>query len=520
MNQSADRSSGAIAAVIFDMDGVVTDTAEAHFAAWKAVFDDVLERRGASCPFTRADYLAHVDGVPRLDGVRRFLASRGIDLPEGDAGDRGTHSVRGIGTLKNDRFRAWLADNRVPVFDDARALIEGLRRGGVKLGVFSASRNARQVLESAGLADLFGAVVDGAEVAELGLAPKPAPDQLVETARRLDCAPAATAVLEDALSGVRAGAAGRFALVVGVDRQRDDGGAQRHALRAGGANLVTGDLRRLLLPDGGGLRTLDRLPLVWDRLDELRARLDGRRLAVFLDFDGTLSPIVADYRAATIPDETRAAIARLAERVATAAISGRDLADVRDRVGVDGLFYAGSHGFDIAGPGGLAARPDAAEGFVEPIEAADAELRAALAGIVGVEVERKTFSLAVHVRQAAEGDVQAVEDAVDAVVGRHEKLRKDRGKKVFEVQPRADWDKGRAVSWLLSHTRLGEGGALPLYVGDDLTDEDAFATLADAGLGVAVREGGRVTLADYALADPADVRRFVDWLADREAEGR
>jgi alpha,alpha-trehalase len=515
MGDQAEPADGTIAAVILDMDGVVTDTAEAHFAAWKAVFDDLLAQRGGERPFGRDDYLQHVDGVPRHDGIRRFLAARGIELPEGGEDDEGTGSVRGIGNLKNARFHAWLEANRVPVFEDSRALIDGLKRAGIRVGVFSASRNARRVLASAGVADAFDATVDGTDADDLGLAPKPAPDELAETARRLGCSPRQTAVIEDAEAGVEAGAAGRFALVIGIDRQEADG-AHRHALRAHGADLVTRDLRRVLMPDGSGLKTLDRLPSVWDRIGEIGERLGARRAAVFLDFDGTLSPIVPDYRDAAIPEAMRAAVRRLAERTDVAIISGRDLDDVRARAGIEGAIYAGSHGFDIAGPGGLRERPEEADALSGPLDTAEAELRAALSGIDGARIERKTFAIAIHYREVAEGNVPAIEDAVDAVAATQDRLRKGRGKKVIELQPRLDWDKGRAVDWLRANTSLGRDGALPVYIGDDLTDEDAFGALSEGGLLVAVRGDRRPTLADYALSDTDDVCRFIDWLAERE----
>lgn len=519
MNTPQCTDDGSFAAVIFDMDGVVTDTAEAHFAAWKAVFDSFLakhdkDNQDEDRPFSRQDYLSYVDGVPRHDGIRRFLRARGIELPEGEGDDAGFDTVRGLGNLKNRHFGEWLADHAVCVFDDAVEMIRALKATGLKTGIFSASRNAARVIESAGLRDTFDVAVDGADAHERGLAPKPAPDQLVETARLLGVTPENAVVVEDAVSGVEAGANGRFGLVIGVNRQQENPEQQRHALRANGADLVTRDLRQLLLPDGGGLKTLDRLPLVWDRINAFGERVKGRRLAVFLDFDGTLSPIVEDYRDATITDATRAAIRRLAKKWPVAIISGRDLADVRERVGIEDAFYAGSHGFDIAGPGGLQERPEVAEGFLDAIAAAGKALGEATSGIEGAKVERKSFSIAVHYREVAEGDVETLEKAVDQVVGDHEKLRKGRGKKVIEIQPRADWDKGRAVEWLLSHTRMGEGDALPLYLGDDLTDEDAFAALGARGLGIAVRGDGRATLADYALTNPDDVRRFLDWLND------
>ena len=219
------------------------------------------------------------------------------------------------------------------------------------------------------------------------------------------------------------------------------------ALRAHGADIVVRDLRRLQTDDGEALRTVERLPSVFDTTAELNKRIGTRPPAVFLDYDGTLTPIVRDYCKADISRDTVDAVAQLAERFPTAVISGRDLDDVRRRIGLDQVFYVGSHGFDIAGPHVLHERPDEAASFLRSIEAADAELREAIAGIEGAEIERKTFSVAAHFRNVAEPAVEKVEQAVDRFVGRHPELRKGRGEKVFEIQPRADWDKGRAVEW-------------------------------------------------------------------------
>lgn len=251
----------AIAAAIFDMDGVVTDSAEAHFAAWKETFDEVLARHAsgdAARPFSRADYRTHVDGVPRLDGVRRFLASRGIDLPEdapGRGDEEGLDTVRGVGVAKNRRFRSRLQQTPAPAYDDTTALIRALKRRGIAVGIFSASRNAARVLESAGVRDLFDATVDGIDARALGLPGKPDPAMLVACARRLGAEPARTVVFEDAVSGVEAGIAGGFGLVVGVDREREETG-HADALREAGAGLVLRDVARFLdrLPDHGERR--------------------------------------------------------------------------------------------------------------------------------------------------------------------------------------------------------------------------------------------------------------------------
>lgn len=512
MTQPDAAKAGGLRAAIFDTDGVITDTAEAHFASWKAVFDEVLAETGTGGTFTRNDYLKHVDGVPRHDGVRGFLGAFGIDLPTGAEDDDSLTSVSGIARAKNRRFTEWLAENRVPVFDDAVALIEGLRADGLAPGVFSSSRNATAVLQAAGVAGLFDAVLDGAGAAALGLAPKPAPAPLIECARRIGATPGETAVFEDATSGVAAGAAGRFALVVGVNRQTPAPARARHhhALRAAGADLVVHDLRQLLLPGGDGLRTLARLPAAPDTHAAIAAVTGGRPVAVFLDYDGTLSPIVTDYRKAGLPDATRAALALLSERVPVAVISGRDRADVEARVGLPDIYYAGSHGFDIAGPGGLRERPEAGERALGAIEAASIALDAAIADIPGARVEAKTFSIAVHYREVAPDRVPEVEAAADRAAEAHPALRLGRGKKVIELQPRADWDKGRAVDWLRRRTPMGAGDPLPIYIGDDLTDEDAFAALAGVGVGLAVRGAeDRATLADFGLPDTDAVRRVL-----------
>ncbi|WP_349369714.1 trehalose-phosphatase [Salinarimonas sp.] len=522
MTMIAGADEEAIAAAIFDMDGVVTDSAEAHFAAWKETFDEVVREHAfgeAARPFTRADYREHVDGVPRFDGVRRFLASRGIALPEGEPGEERLDSVQGVGTAKNRRFQRWLEEKPVPTYEDTIAFIHALKRRGIRVGIFSASRNAVRVLDSAGVRDLFDAKVDGIDAREADLPGKPEPDVLIACARRLGAEPARTMVFEDAVSGVQAGAKGRFRLVVGVNREDERADSHGVDLRAHGADLVTRDLRRLLADDGLSLRATDTLPDPLEERDAFARRLGDRPLAVFLDYDGTLTPIVEDFTAAGLSPEMEATLERLGRATKVAVISGRDLEDVQNRVRLPEIYYAGSHGFDIAGPASLRARPGEAERFLPALDAAEGALRDRLADIAGARIERKTFSIAVHWRGAAEADVARIEDHVDSVVEAHETLRKSRGKKVFQIQPRTDWDKGRAVRWLLDHTPMGEGEPCPLYVGDDLTDEDAFAALDADGIGIVVRDGARATAADYAIDDPDAVRRFLDMLAER-AEGR
>lgn len=234
-------------AVLFDLDGVLTPTAAVHAEAWRRVFDAFLSDRagrtgGEAGVFTQADYLATVDGRPRYDGVRTFLASRNIILPEGDPSDPpGFDSVCAIGNMKNEMFNRVLLDEGVDAYPGSLALLDHLSALGVAAGVVSSSANAVAVLDGAGISERFAAVVDGREARRLGLEGKPSPDTFLEGARRLGFTPAEVAVVEDAASGVTAGRAGGFGLVVGVDRDGEPG-----RLEAAGADLVVEDLAELL----------------------------------------------------------------------------------------------------------------------------------------------------------------------------------------------------------------------------------------------------------------------------------
>jgi beta-phosphoglucomutase family hydrolase len=230
-------------AVAFDLDGVVTNTALLHEAAWKQLFDEFLSRRIASgaqafAPFTPDDYRKYVDGRPRRDGIRTFLAARKVTIPEGDASDgldRAT--VSGLGRRKNELFLQALEHRGVEVYADAVALTRRLRHDGFKTAVVSASKNCEAVLRAAGIADLFDAKVDGIDQERLGLRGKPAPDTFLEAASRLAVAAARMVVIEDALVGVAAARAGNFGLVLGIDR-----GAGPGALKEHGADAVLSSL--------------------------------------------------------------------------------------------------------------------------------------------------------------------------------------------------------------------------------------------------------------------------------------
>jgi len=237
-----------VRACLFDLDGVLTDTASVHTKAWKAMFDAYLSQRAKSngekfVPFDEgADYRQYVDGKKREDGVRSFLSSRGIELPEGSPDDPDSaDTIYGLGNRKNDMFQKVLHDDGVKVFDGSRRYLEAVSAAGLGIAVVSASANTPDVLKITGLDRFIQQRVDGNTLREEHLPGKPAPDSFLRGAQLLDVAPDAAAVFEDALSGVAAGRAGNFGFVVGVDRV-----GQAEELRKNGADVVVTDLAELL----------------------------------------------------------------------------------------------------------------------------------------------------------------------------------------------------------------------------------------------------------------------------------
>jgi trehalose-phosphatase len=499
-------------AVIFDLDGVVTRTARVHAQAWKKMFDPYLQDKapaGQYKPFNiHDDYELYVDGKPRYEGAKSFLQSRGIQIPYGSPDDPpGKETVCGLGNKKNELFLELLESQGAETYPSTVVLVHELRAGGFGTAVISASKNCGAILRSAQLSDLFDAKVDGVDAERLGLKGKPWPDVFLQASRELGVSPSRAAVVEDSLAGVEAGRRGGFGLVIGVARKGNAG-----RLREKGADIVVDDLAQVR-PGSNEVHAgtgMNKLPSALGRQRDMLKEANGRPLVFFLDYDGTLTPIVSRPELAQLPAGLRNVLKSLSLRFPVAIVSGRDLEDIKNLVQVDSMYYAGSHGFDITGPEGKQAQYQKGRDYLPFLDRAERSLRDWLRDIPGSLVERKRFSLAVHYRLVGAENLDAVKNAVQRAAAQEPRLRITTGKKVYDFRPDINWDKGKALLWLMEMMGLGESKGTPVYIGDDVTDEDAFKAIKESGFGIVVGEESRPTAARFRLKNPEEVRRFLE----------
>lgn len=256
--------------------------------------------------------------------------------------------------------------------------------------------------------------------------------------------------------------------------------------------------------------SLEVLPHALRDNNDLLKVFNGREPVLFLDYDGTLAPIVSDPKQAIMSGDTRSILEKLSSVINVAIVSGRDRQDVEAKVAFDHLIYAGSHGYDISGPDGFGFQlPEGREALVDLDEATE-RLQQQLGGVQGAVVERKKYAIAVHYRNVMEADVPKVKSAVENVLKDHEKLKKGEGKKILELKPAVDWHKGKAVLWLMQKLNFDEERYIPVFIGDDITDEDALKSIEKVGLGILVGSHGQKTAATFKLDSIEEVNEFLE----------
>ncbi len=498
-----------IEALIFDLDGVITQTRKTHKKAWKEMFDLFFkEQNYKQQSMSEKDYIEYVDGKPRYQGVESFLQSRGIDLPLGTpVDDPGFDTICALGNIKNRLFNEVLDRDGVDIYSDAVDWLKHWRQKGVKTAIVSSSKNCLKIIEAANIKELFDTRVDGLVSEELGLNGKPDPDIFTEAARRLKVRPENSVVFEDATSGVKAGQKGYFGLVVGVNRFDN-----KQALLDNGADITIDNFSQLDLTDKELIEDYfyrQGIPVFPDA-DSVFHIFSKRKPAVFLDYDGTLSPIVSKPEDAILSDEMKITLKELANKFTVAIVTGRDKEDVENLVGLKELIYAGSHGYIITGPDGLFMEHPDSKKIIPRLDEIEQEIEKILAEKTqGTQVDRKRYAIGIHYRNARMEDEEVVFELVDKILEKYPGHKKGEGKKIVEIKPDIDWHKGKAVEWILNALQMSDReDVIPVFIGDDITDEDAFVALKDKGIGILVGGHGQKTAATYALKNVFQVREF------------
>lgn len=477
-------------AMILDMDGVVTNTREMHFDAWKISIDQFLSEHGDKTLFEKKDYAKYVDGKTREEGIFSFMQSRKINLS--------SESIKALGIKKNQLYLKKLREIGPEVFEDSVKAIKSWKDQGIPVAIISSSRNCSEVLEKAGIKNLFDAQIDSVTAEKSHLKSKPEADYFVEAARLLGESPEDCAIVEDSLAGIKAGNEAHFKGVIGMSRK---GQTPASLLYAEGATLVVDSL--------GEITNAQNAIEDWH---SIRQKIGEREVALFIDYDGTLSKIVSDPSKAEASPALLAILKECSLSLKIAIVSGRDRLDVKQRVNLENIFYAGCHGFDISGPGGFHFIVEEALPILPEILAARQLLEGFKKDFSGILIEDKKFFIAVHYRNVSEEDQTKVKEKVREVANRFENLAIREGKKVIELAPKLDWDKGSAIRKLSTVLEINPEQTVSIYLGDDLTDEDAFREInVTNGIGIKIDQGQQKnTAADYLLKDPLEVKEFLN----------
>lgn len=502
-----------IKAAIFDLDGVITETASLHARAWKQMFDAYNEERRKKKESTykefsiAEDYTVYIDGKPRYKGVQSFLDSRRIEIPYGDPDDEpGKETICGLGNQKNELFHNIIDKEGVHIIEKNVQKLKEWRSKGLKTAIISSSKNCKKILEAAGAEHLFDVRIDGVISRERNLKGKPDPDIFLEAARELNVRPEESIVIEDALAGVEAGSKGNFKIVIGINNNN-----QRGQMLKKGADVVVQNLEEYDLFQSENKKSNGSLPWAMDHLDLFLKNSTEHNTLLCLDYDGTLTPIVEDFTKAFLKDEMRNMLKQAAKVLPIAIVSGRDIKFIQQQVNLEELFYAGSHGFEIEGPGDFYYEVDESQEILPVLDKVEERLRETFINYDGVEIERKHYAIAIHYRKVKEENIAEVKEIVDQILSENPKLKKGAGKSIVELKPNLDWDKGKAVEVLSHQIPAQDGPVRVIYIGDDVTDEDAFKVITN-GYGIRIGEPDEETFADYYLKDVDEVQLFLQKL--------
>jgi trehalose 6-phosphate phosphatase len=331
---------------------------------------------------------------------------------------------------------------------------------------------------------------------------------LIKATGELGVSPDLTVFVGDAEADVQAGKEGEFAFSIGINKNHN-----KTLLYEAGADVVIDNLHELELYEEKGTKPYftQSLPSVFSIKPKFFEMIWHKKIVIFLDYDGTLTPIVKQPEDAVLSDRMRETLEELTKFYTVAIVSGRDMKDVMHFVKLDQIIYAGSHGFRISGPDDMYMENEKAKKMLGKLDEIEKELRNKLENkIKGVKIERKHYAIAVHYRNSPEDQIDKIVNIAEQMISKHTGFKKGEGKKVVEVRPDLNWHKGKALYWILDAVGLSKDPNIcPMYIGDDITDEDAFKAIADNGIGILVGTHKQPTAAQYKLENVDQVQEFL-----------
>ncbi len=501
-----------IRAFIFDLDGVITDTQDLHAQAWKEMFNEFLARRRGTPEnssellgeFKSTDYFDYIDGRPREDGIKTFLEARKILSTD--------EVVESLAQTKNNYFLNLLKLRGAHIIKDSVSFLRMLKESQVFVALVSSSRNAHTILKEAGLEDSFDTIVTPLEADSKKLQGKPSPDYFLEASHSLGLDPASCAVVEDSLAGVIAARKGGFKKVIGLNHFGDE--TKLRALKEVGADEAVVSLWDLEISKSA------LLPNLLTSFHDIFPSGSEANFFLFLDFDGTLSPIVDDPEIAEPLEGVTELINQLRYFFNICIITGRDTSVIKNKMKLDNVFYAACHGFEITGPEDFIYQVEEARASIPDLNEAQIHFGHLFQSIPGFVMERKMFGLALHYRMVKSPQmVQKIRADVLKYPRTGINLKVQEGEMVIELLPRLDWDKGKAVLEIYKILGIGTADLPPLYIGDGLTDEDAFREISQWGIAVFASVDQRPTMASFHLKGPHEVKAFLAKLLELKTRG-
>lgn len=513
MTQQTNKQGNRMKAVVVDMSEVLLHTAAINKSAWEKVFSDFFKIINLEQSFTEDDFHTWFEGQPKFDRVRNFLNSRTINLPFGNQSDlAGFDSICSLEKRRSQVFNHLLNEGNLHVYDEAVQSLKIWKEKGLKTAIVSSDENFTKAVKHSDFINLFDVQIDGHASRKMGLKEKPEADLYKKAVRKLNLKPEECILLDDSIPGMQAGSKANMGLVVGINR-RDN----YRMLSENGADIVIDSFDELDLIDDPDIKAWFTTPIspFASEYVKIGKEIYEKTPVLFLDYDGTLTPIVKQPEDAIISKEMQDVLQECASRFTVAAVSGRDMDDLKTRVNLPRLLYAGSHGFRISGPDGLYMEHEKTSEILPKLDLLNEKLNLSFEGIAeGVRIERKRYAIAIHYRNAKKEDIPLIKKTVTETVAGSADFKIGEGKKILEIKPAIEWHKGKAVLWILEKLGLTDRNKyIPIYIGDDVTDEDAYEALKDWGIGIQVGPGALPTAAKFRLKNIYQVRIFLKELA-------